>query len=432
MTVDGTGPRSREATLTDLSLVDPGVAGPVGDALEWLLGEADLSALHQAGLQQFLWYELPFKWMSGPDDQHRLVAALARYFDLAGLVRYAALCRSSTTSEVLDAWSGDPQDGFDAFRRAHDASGVVPPDVPDLTWGDEMGPVEHDAFWSTAKALEVGVEAGLIRPGARGWRAARTAVATGHLAAPRPGWFAEPMVQAVWSERIERWPDEDGSLARQEILAPTVKQLLAPVGPDASSRRSLAPLRRFLSCVGGGVVLTRAGRLPQSMTIAVADRTAAEDLARLAAAAGLVRRRGRRLVMTDRGRHALSDARVLWEAVTVTWLGRGQRAATGELLLALALVEPGLDPSVAGRMAAVALTEAGWERGRTGRPVDAEAITATSDGLVRTGRLLGWVWRPGRHPAGLRLTKPGQMAARAALRARAVAPVRRPPPAARR
>src|SRR5262245_20530518 len=94
-------------SLEQLSLLDPVAALDAGVALTWLVGGHGLDRLHQAGLQQFLWYELPFKWLGPLDGRHALVAALARFFDIAGLARYAGVCRSTTTTEVLASWVDD-------------------------------------------------------------------------------------------------------------------------------------------------------------------------------------------------------------------------------------------------------------------------------------------------------------------------------------
>jgi hypothetical protein len=39
--------------------------------------------------------------MTGPDGHARVVAALARAFDLLQMPRYAAICRSATTRDIL-------------------------------------------------------------------------------------------------------------------------------------------------------------------------------------------------------------------------------------------------------------------------------------------------------------------------------------------
>ena len=106
------------------------------------------------------------------EGKRHLALALGRVLDLVGLPRYAAICRSPETDAVLAAYERDDREGFAAFRRAEERSGVHPPDLPELTWGPVMGLREAGAFWSTAAALELAIAGGELRPGSRGWRAA--------------------------------------------------------------------------------------------------------------------------------------------------------------------------------------------------------------------------------------------------------------------
>ena len=50
-------------------------------------------------------------------------------------------------------------------RRRWTASGMVPPDLPELEWGEVMGPIEVDAYDRIATTLELALAAG--RPEAR-------------------------------------------------------------------------------------------------------------------------------------------------------------------------------------------------------------------------------------------------------------------------
>jgi hypothetical protein len=94
-----------------------------------------LETITQYGLQRFLWYELPRKWMTDLEGRRHLAMALGRVLDLVGLPRYAGICRSPETDAVLAAYERDDREGFAAFRRAEERSGVHPPDLPELTWG---------------------------------------------------------------------------------------------------------------------------------------------------------------------------------------------------------------------------------------------------------------------------------------------------------
>lgn len=58
------------------------------------------------------------KWFVDLDEKLRVVAALAEALDLLRLPRYAAICRSGTTREILNAYEVSTARGKAAFRRA--------------------------------------------------------------------------------------------------------------------------------------------------------------------------------------------------------------------------------------------------------------------------------------------------------------------------
>jgi Arc/MetJ-type ribon-helix-helix transcriptional regulator len=90
------------------------------------------------------------KWFVDLDEKLRVVAALAEALDLLQLPRYAAICRSGTTREILNAYEVSTARGKAAFRRAAAASGITPPDLPEFEWGAVMGLQEASARSSTA------------------------------------------------------------------------------------------------------------------------------------------------------------------------------------------------------------------------------------------------------------------------------------------
>lgn len=148
------------AALALLAVEDPAVADDAQAALAWIAGEQGLELVTQRGVQDFCWYELPVKWMTGPDGHERVVAALARAFDLLQMPRYAAICRSATTREVLAAYQLGTERGKAAFRRAVTVSGIVPPDLPGFTWGAGMGSHEAAAWTSATELLDQAVASG--------------------------------------------------------------------------------------------------------------------------------------------------------------------------------------------------------------------------------------------------------------------------------
>lgn len=444
-----------DALLGRLDATDPGVASDARTVLEWLLPDEGLSGLSQFGVQQFCWYDLPFKWLVVPAVRAEVVEALARFLDLAGLGRYAALCRSSTTGEVWAAWDEDPTAGFRAFRRAAEASGVEPPAVEGLEWGSLMGRAELDAFRSTAQALELAVVAGRLRPGSRGWRAVQLEVARTHLEAPQAELFGQTPLLAAVTERLGHWVESGSttpvvSRARAQILSPVANQLLHPVPLPRAAARAVGAVSWFVGEVGdAGLRLTASGALPPALARAAVDahprwgrgRTPrrAGEVAELAVVeaitrrSGLVRRRGSRLERTGTGNAVVGGGRtgttVAWDAVVghlVT--GDDLAAATRELLLGVLLADGTASRPEAVAEVGVALTESGWVRGLTGEPVPAAGVRTELDRLVAEGRLLALLREEGpRAGRRLRLTATGEAAARAALRARALRPARPSP-----
>lgn len=87
--------------LTRLAGRDRDLARAAGAAWDWLVADQPVEALQQSELQDFLWYGLPRKWLAGLADHLFVAEALACLCDEVGLDRYAAVCRSGETGEVL-------------------------------------------------------------------------------------------------------------------------------------------------------------------------------------------------------------------------------------------------------------------------------------------------------------------------------------------
>ena len=111
------------AVLAKLAGQDAAAVEDARAALEWIAGDQGLVFITQQRIQNFCWYDLPVKWFNDLDDKLRVVAALAQALDLLQLPRYAAVCRSGTTREVLSAYETGLAQGKAAFRRAAAASG---------------------------------------------------------------------------------------------------------------------------------------------------------------------------------------------------------------------------------------------------------------------------------------------------------------------
>lgn len=200
--------------LATLRVRDPAAAEAARAALESLTWGEGLETITLQGLQHFLWYQLPRKWITTLEDKQSLAASLGRLLELAGLPRYAAVCGSEETAAILASYERDDRQGFAAFQRAEQRSGVAPPDLAELAWGPVMGTEEVDAFTSTSAALELAIASGELRPGGRGWRSAQQDIARGHLTQPRAELGGRTWLHVVRAERLGEWARSRSSARR--------------------------------------------------------------------------------------------------------------------------------------------------------------------------------------------------------------------------
>ena len=236
--------RRRFTVLAKLAGQDAAAAEDARAALEWIGGDQGLVFITQQRIQNFCWYDLPVKWLIDLDDKLRVVAVLAQALDLLQLPRYAAVCRSGTTREVLSAYETGLAQGKAAFRQAAAVSGVMPPDLPDFQWGLAMGFEEASAWSSTAEFLEVAVSSGDLVPGRRGWKARQQELVRAHLNVPQAGLLGQTLAQVILTERAETWVNARRSETRRRILAAIANRLLHPAElPSATAADPLPPLR---------------------------------------------------------------------------------------------------------------------------------------------------------------------------------------------
>src|SRR5262249_59978077 len=98
--------------------------------------------------------------------------------------------------------------GAKAGSKAMDASGILPPDLPELEWGELMGAAELDAYERVAATLELALAAGEIRPGGRGWRMTQQRLARQQLTMAQAD--GPPLLDRVQSERLDSWVGTGG------------------------------------------------------------------------------------------------------------------------------------------------------------------------------------------------------------------------------
>jgi hypothetical protein len=428
------------AALALLAVEDPAAADDAQAVLEWIAGDQGLELVTQQRVQNFCWHELPVKWMTGPDGHARVVAALARAFDLLEMPRYAAICRSATTRDILAAYHAGTEKGKAAFRRAVTASGITPPDLPGFTWGAGMGSQEAGAWTSVAELLELAVASGDLVPGARGWKARQQELVRAYLDSPREELLGQSLAAVIISERAEAWVSRWRSPTRQQAAAAVANRLLHPVQLPAQAAADPLPRWRWLlGQLADGIPLTQAGNLSRAFVQQNAARfgwdlsrlphteTDLYDLHQLRCLGrehGLTRRAGRVLTLTAKGRRMLDDPDHLWRSTAAALAdGNSFSVFAGELFLAM-LADGG--PVPAGQVTATiaqAAAEEEFRDSRTGQPPGEHdvswAISPTANLCSALGLLTpGNAWPDRRY----QLTPVGTATALEALRARATGP----------
>lgn len=429
---------SVSAALAALHADDPETGRLAAGAFESLTWGEGLESVTQISLQEFLWYQLPAKAPASAGEKRSTAAALGRLFERLGLGRYAAICTSETTRTVMAAYEAGQTQGLAAYRRALSRSGIEPPEVPDLAWGQVMGGDEAAAYYATAGALELAQAAGIFTAGAHGWRTALRRVASGVLTRPQPALGGGNWLEKVHAERLNAW-SRGGGTTRGRLIDPILDRLrAAPPVPDQAAR-VLEPARWLLAEAGDGIALTRAGHLPRALVVAMNDAyeyydlpgyrprgehdvVALTELRELLRGAGLIRRTGSRLVLSVRGRRLQQDTPGLWRAVTGRLVvGEDLGAAVAEIvLLSLSAGRPIADERL-GRIVVRAVAEEGWHDPRTHDVPDAAAV-AEARAAVRHRLQALRLLRSDTVGGPYRLTAAGQAATLAALRARALRP----------
>lgn len=347
------GEQSIEALLAGLS---PASADLARAALGWMLPEGrSLAGLGQVVLQEFLWYQLPMKWMVETSELHEIAQALADLFTAAGLDRYAALCRAPETHRLLDSWrEGDLEPALRLMKESILSSGVDPPDTPLMGWGSALGVAEFSASRGVSQALEQAIDTGEMVPGGRGWKQHAARITEVSLTLPRLDLHGGTLLQAVRRERAENWASGPPP-ARSDLLTEVLPLLDGEVPVPVEAAESLRPLLWLLDHIGDGFMMTRTGLFPGASLREANDafgwfdlvgltlRTET-DLPELLALHGLARRarlmttKGRRGTVSAQGRLALRDPSLLWRIVVAdifaaeTYEGEGAALAAATML----------------------------------------------------------------------------------------------------
>jgi len=429
-------------TLLRLRRTDPAAARRAERALDELLGDAGLADLTQHNLQTYLWYTL-----ADAHEPQLTAAALQSFFELAELHRYAALAQSAQTKEILRSYEEQgPAAGARAANKAMDASGLVPPDLPELEWGEIMGTAEMSAYDRTAATLELAQAAGELKPGGRGWRLTQQRLTRQQLTMPRHD--GPPLLDRVRAERLDSWTDIGGH-ERRGLASAVLPDLLTDPAPPRDMTERTAPVQWLLELAVGrpgdvpGIPLTVTGNLARRVVQEAAERfnwwelpdrppRSESDIWRLGELrlvlqrAGALRRSSRRLVLGTRGRVLLGDATAQWTVAMALLIDESEfDVAAQEAALMLLLQARGMvEVRDLIKEVAEVLGGSGWRDTGDGAPPDERDVSRAVWSLLRRCELWSMV-DEGRGPGfttRLRLSDPGIRGAHAALRTLALRP----------
>ncbi|WP_214416597.1 hypothetical protein [Sphaerisporangium fuscum] len=425
------------ALLSELERSQPDVADDARVAVEWLIGGEPLEAITQLDVCEFLWYTLPLK-VTG--DQAAIVRALGALLRLGGMERYAALCASPTTSQILRTYTREGDEaGTAAYQRALAATGVLPPDVPELRWSSIMGPEEVGAHLACSAALELAVVSGELDPEGNERKQRAEGLTRRWLTESRTELGGDNWLNRVHGERLNRWVLGRGA-ARRELAQPFEVRLHAPIPTPEDHRFEALCWLLELASRPEGVPLTKRHNIVRALAAEAAERfgwraggvrgegdVMALRTLRLVAQheMGALARTGRRLLITEAGRRLLADPAAMWRAATTALL----TPATGEHEMEISVREVGLMIMADGRELACGplaerVTEVvvgeGW---RTATPADVVGPLAELRHRLEAFDLC--VSSPSPSPAGhppATLTPAGRAAALTALRGQALRP----------
>jgi hypothetical protein len=331
------GDEQLERVLAEMAAVDPDRASMAESIIESLTAGEGMERIDLASVQRFAWYELPLKWTAPDDLRQHILDVSCDLFDGLDMPRYADVFRSPATAKIYAAYRESSKDGFKAFRKAHQASGVDPPDLEDFEWGDMMGIEEAVALGNAERALEEAIVTGRMTPGSRGWKTTAAQVTATALDSSHRELLGQTHRTAILTERLGSWlrSAERHSPQLHALRTQATKRLLAPipVPPDAAER--LEPVVWMLDWVDRGVTLTQAGYLPTAMVreswerfewnLRWTDRAPKSEselgelheLHSLLRRVGAVRTKGNGLRLTIKGRRMGSDPEFAWRTLAV-------------------------------------------------------------------------------------------------------------------
>jgi len=317
-----------------------------------------------------------------------------------------------------------------------------------------MGLEEARVREQVALALEQAIEEGRLCPGTRGFRRRQAEAAEAALREPWDGGDGLTRIQAVHAERMEGWLQRGHTRGSPERRA-IVERVAAVVAADAQAiepdlaRTALAPAMWLLERARDGIALTQTGALNRALVREIVERwpgwwdtdlfgapnredevALLHELHHLLRRLRLVRRAGRRIVITTRGGQLAESPPELLLALSEALFARESFSATcAELAGALMLdgAEADYSRTLAGAIHPAIVAE-GWQSDGES-PSERDVAWAVADflrpaesiGLLRRGKGAS---RYSRDP--LFLAPAGRVGIAAGLRARGLAPATGP------
>ena len=433
-----------QQVLRDMATSDSDRGRTAQSVADWLTAGEGVEMIDLAGVQRFAWYGLPVKWSGSPDENRGVLTAAAELFDGLNLPRYAEVCRSPETEEILNAYADSDQTGLKAFRKASQRSGVDPPDLDDFVWGGVMRVEEAVAQGTAERALEAAMNEGTLVPGATGWRSMAANVTAGVLNSTHPTLPGQTHRTAIVTERLDSWLKEvEGrSPILHSLRSRHVNRLLHPVPVPEDAAERIEPIIWFLERVDEGARLTQAGYVPIAMVregwerfswdLGWTDRpprTEAEVieihvLHLLLRRLGAVRRRGKELRLSRLGTTMRDDPRMAWRAMA-GGLSDGDWSRTVAEIFTLLLLERETHDGKLEASATKIVAETGWRI--DGTPPDTGAVASVWWTTRRLLMVLGGLERGGdwKSPTTT-LTKFGKATLLEQIRAEATGPRSRP------
>jgi hypothetical protein len=434
-----TGDARVDAALDQLAPEVAPLARSGFEALTWGQG-LEIVTLHS--LAEFLWYQLPAKFLTDLEHKRSIASALGELFAHVELPRYAALCTAPVTDQILVAYEeGGSAATRKTYRAAIEATGVEPPAIPGLfEWGSIMGGEEYAAYRQVSVALEAALDAGELKPGVAGWRKMAQQIAARELHSRHDDVTGSTWLQWVHTERLQHWA-ESGGATRQRMASAVADNLVQPepVPPDVAD--CLAPLQWLIDHAAVGAPLTRDHYLAWALVVEAYERFGwftmgkppsseahtfeLRVLRKLAQDMRLIRRSGKKLLLTTTGEsvHA-GGTEALWNATVACLLGFADadaEVAASEISVMLMLAGERLGWREMNARVAEIMAEGNWRDRDSGDPIDEDAVGSLLNHLNHLLELFSFSTRERWDEPPL-LADAGRAAARAALRARALRP----------